>query len=164
MDLSYSFAHMILNPAFSKPLSSPPHPEKRETILRAAFATIRSMLKVNEFTLAGAVLADSLGRGADKKRKGGEPTHSSPKSVTISERIQYTRKNLSGYNTLRVHYARAIHGRWRVFVLFLVFVKVSSFQVKNKSDTQREFTLVLADFSKRFLDTKKGVELNALTT
>ncbi len=62
---------MILNPAFSKPLSSPPHPEKRETILRAAFATIRSVLKVNEFTLAGAVLADSLGRGADKKERRG---------------------------------------------------------------------------------------------
>jgi hypothetical protein len=85
MDLSYSFAHMILNPAFSKPLSSPPHPEKRETILKAVFATARSVLKVNEFTLVGAVLADSLGRGADKKRKGGEPTHSSPKSATFSK-------------------------------------------------------------------------------
>ena len=110
---------------------------------------------MNEFTLAGAVLADSLGR-VRAKRNGGEPTHSSPKSVTISERIQYTRKNLSGYNTLRVHYARAIHGRWRVFVLFLVFVKVSSFQVKNKSDTLRAFALVLADTSKLFLNIKKA--------
>ena len=39
---------------------------------------------MNEFTLAGAVLADSLGRGADKKN-GGEPTHSSPKSATFSK-------------------------------------------------------------------------------
>ena len=95
MDLSYSFAHMILNPAFSKPLSSPPHPEKRETILRAAFATIRSVLKVNEFTLVGAVLVDPFAL-EQTKRNDEEPTHSSPKSATISERIQYTRKNLSG--------------------------------------------------------------------
>jgi len=32
---------------------------------------IRSILKVNEFTLAGAVLADSLGRDADKKKRRG---------------------------------------------------------------------------------------------
>ena len=56
----------------------------------------------------------------------------------------------------RVHYAHAIHGLWRVIVLFFLFVKVSSFQEKNKSDTQRAFTLVLADSSKHFLDTKKA--------
>ena len=33
--------------------------------------------------------------------------------------------------------------------------------MKNKSETQRAFTLVLADSSKLFLKTKKGVELNA---
>ena len=35
-------------------------------------------------------------------------------------------------------------------------MKVSSFQPKNKSDTQRAFTLVPAYTSKRFLDTKKA--------
>ncbi len=117
---------------------------------------------MNEFTLAGAVLADSLGRGADKKN-GGEPTHSSPKSATFSkeynipakpERIQYAQ------GTLRPCSPRAMASH----CLILVFVKVSSFQVKNKSDTLRAFALVLADTSKLFLNIKKGVELNALTT
>ena len=67
--------------------------------------------------------------------------HNSP------ERIQYARG---------IHYAHAIHGLWRVIVLFFLFVKVSSFQEKNKSDTQRAFTLVLADSSKLFLDIKKA--------
>ena len=57
---------------------------------------------MNEFTLAGAVLADSLGRGAGKKN-GGEPTHSSPKNATFSkntihpqnpERIQYAQDTI----------------------------------------------------------------------
>ena len=61
-----------------------------------------------------------------------------------------------GYSTPKVHYAHAIHGRWRVIVLFFLFVKVSSFQEKNKSDTQRAFALVLADISKLFLGTKKA--------
>ena len=47
-------------------------------------APFRSILKVNEFTLAGAVLVDSFDRSADKKN-GGEPTHSSPKSATFSK-------------------------------------------------------------------------------
>ena len=54
------------------------------------------MLKVNEFTLVGAVLAD--------KRNGGEPTHSSPKSATFSKEYNTPAKNRadtvrSGYTT-----------------------------------------------------------------
>jgi len=61
------------------------------------------VLKVNEFTLAGAVLADSLGRGADKKN-GGEPTHSSPKSATFSKEYNTPTKTQAdalrpGHNT-----------------------------------------------------------------
>ena len=131
------------------------------------------MLKVNEFTLAGAVLADSLDQGAGKKETAGSqltprlkarhfqkntihPHNLAMDCFTLSG-VAMTLQNIpSGYNTPRVHYARAIHGRWRVIVLFFLFVKVSSFQEKNKSDTQRAFTLVLADSSKHFLDTKKA--------
>ena len=54
------------------------------------------MLKVNEFTLVGAVLAD--------KRNGGEPTHSSPKSATFSKEYNTPAKNRAdtvrpGYTT-----------------------------------------------------------------
>jgi len=119
--------------------------------------------------------------GVRTKRNSGEPTHSSPKSATFSkeyntpaictivrpfasacsaqatrsgtlqrlnhpERIQYAQDTLRPCNPR----ATASH------CLILVFVKVSSFQMKNKSDTQRAFTLVLADFSKHFLDIKKA--------
>lgn len=62
------------------------------------------------------------------------------------ERIQYAQ------GTLRPCNPRAVASH----CLILVFVKVSSFQMKNKSDTQRAFTLILADTSKLFLDTKKA--------
>ena len=62
----------------------------------------------------------------------------------------------SGYSPPRVHYAHAAHGWWRVIVLFSIILKVSSFQVKNESNTQRAFAPVLADSSKLFLDTKKA--------
>ncbi|WP_295058097.1 hypothetical protein [uncultured Fibrobacter sp.] len=51
------------------------------------------------------------------------------------ERIQYAQGTLRPCNPQ----AKASH------CLILVFVKVSSFQMKNKSDTQRAFTLVLAN-------------------
>ena len=38
----------------------------------------------------------------------------------------------SGYSTPRGHYAHAIHGLWRVIVLFSL-LKVSKFQVEDKS-------------------------------
>ena len=62
---------------------------------RFSRASFRSVLKVNEFTLAGAVLADSLGRGADKKN-GGEPTHSSPKSATFSKEYNTPAQSCNG--------------------------------------------------------------------
>ena len=130
------------------------------------------MLKVNEFTLAGAVLADSLDRGAGKKN-GEEPTHSSPKSATFSKNTIHPHNlamdcfTLSGFAmTLQNNPGRIRHAQGTLrpcnprtmasHCLILVFVKVSSFQMKNKSDTQRAFTLVLADYSKHFLDTKKA--------
>ena len=62
------------------------------------------------------------------------------------ERIQYAQ------GTLRPCKPRAMAS----YCLILVFVKVSSFQMKNKSDTQRAFTLILADTSKLFLNKKKA--------
>ena len=127
---------------------------------------------MNEFTLAGAVLADSLDRGADKKN-GGEPTHSSPKSATFSKEYNTPAQSCNGLlhpfrvrndvakqsraDTVRPGYTTPMQftgdGESLSYSLCL---KVSSFQSKNKSDTQRVFTLVLADTSKLFLDIKKA--------
>ena len=142
------------------------------------------MLKVNEFTLAGAVLADSLA-GVRTKRKGGEPTHSSPKSATFSkeynssrhacrrllrqilspyryapglqnDRLAITRHN-SPRHTLRPGYTTPMqYTGCGESLSYSLCLKVSSFQSKNKSDTQRVFTLILADTSKLFLDIKKA--------
>ena len=131
------------------------------------------MLKVNEFTLVGAVLAD--------KRNGGEPTHSSPKSATFSKEYNSSRHaQLFGPSACSGTLQRHNHPGWIHYAqgtlrpcspramashcLILVFVKVSSFQVKNKSDTQRAFTLVLADNSKLFLDIKKAWSWMHLST
>ena len=112
------------------------------------------MLKVNEFTLAGAVLADSLGRGAGKKN-GGEPTHSSPKSATFSKEYNTPAKNRA--DTVRPGYTTPMQSTGDGESLsYSLCLKVSSFQSKNKSDTQRAFALVLADTSKLFLDIKKA--------
>ena len=62
------------------------------------------------------------------------------------ERIQYAQ------GTLRPCNSRAMASH----CLILIALKVSSFQMKNKSDTQRAFTLVLADSSMLFLDIKKA--------
>ena len=53
------------------------------------------MLKVNEFTLAGAVLANSLAE-VQAKRNGGEPTHSSPKSATFSKEYNTPAQSCNG--------------------------------------------------------------------
>ena len=122
---------------------------------RFSRASFCSILKVNEFTLAGAVLADSLDRGAGKKETAGsqltprlKARHFQKNTIHPQkpERIQYAQ------GTLRPCNPRAMASH----CLILVFVKVSSFQMKNKSDTQRAFTLVLADIPKLFLDTKKA--------
>ena len=131
---------------------------------------------MNEFTLAGAVLADSLGRGAGKKN-GGEPTHSSPKSATFSKNTIHphnlamdcftlsgfamTLQNIpGGYCTPRVHYAHATHGRWRVIALFLVYESV---EVSVRGQEQNSASLPLFCSYPVFLGNKKGVELNAFT-
>ena len=89
------------------------------------------MLKVNEFTLAGAVLADSLA-GARTKRKGGEPTHSSPKSATFSN--EYNTPAKTRADTIRPGYTTPMQptgcGESLSYSLCL---KVSSFQPENKS-------------------------------
>ena len=132
------------------------------------------MLKVNEFTLAGAVLADSLA-GVRTKRKGGEPTHSSPKSATFSKEYNSSRHaQLFGPLLRLAQHKRHAQGPYKGTIIpsgyttpmqytgcgeslsYSLCLKVSSFQSKNKSDTQRVFTLILADTSKLFLDIKKA--------
>ena len=116
------------------------------------------MLKVNEFTLAGAVLADSLGRSAGK-RKGGEPTHSSPKSATFSkeyntpakpERIQYAQ------GTLRPCNPRAMASHCLILVVEIV-------EVPDRGQEQNSASPPLFRICPVFLENKKGVELNAFT-
>ena len=93
------------------------------------------MLKVNEFTLAGAVLADSLGRGADKKN-GGEPTHSSPKSATFSK--EYNTPAKTRADTVRPGYTTPMQLTGDGESLpYSLCMKVSKFQLEDKSKTQR---------------------------
>ncbi len=133
-------------------------------------ALFRSVLKVNEFTLAGAVLADSLGRGAGKKEKAGS-------RLTPRLKARHFQKNTiardmhncsalrhaqgpykgtiipGGYSTPRVHYAHATHGQWRVIVLFSL-LKLSKFQIEDKSKTQRVHPC--SALVQSFLKTKKA--------
>ena len=113
------------------------------------------MLKVNEFTLAGAVLADSLGRGADK-RKGGEPTHSSPKSATFSKEYNTPAQSCNGLlhpfrvrndvakqaraDTVRPGYTTPMQSTGDGESLpYSLCMKVSKFQLEDKSKTQRVY-------------------------
>ncbi len=69
--------------------------------------------------------------------------------------------NTKTRNPERIHYAQDTIHPWHSWVdasicLILIALKVSSFQMKNKSDTQRAFVPVLAGTSKRFLNTKKA--------
>ena len=66
----------------------------------------------------------------------------------------------SGYSTPKTQYTRGLHGRLRVIVLFSL-LKVSKFQVEDKSKTQRVYPC--SALFQLFLETKKGVELNAST-
>ena len=102
--------------------------------------TFRSVLKVNEFTLAGAALAGSLAE-VQAKRNGGEPTHSSPKSATFSkeyntpakpERIQYAQ------GTLRPCSPRAMAS----YCLILV---AESVEVSDRGQEQNSASCVQAD-------------------
>ena len=113
------------------------------------------MLKVNEFTLAGAVLADSLGRSADK-RKGGEPTHSSPKSATFSKEYNTPAQSCNGLlhpfrvrndvakqsraDTVRPGYTTPMQSTGDGESLpYSLCMKVSKFQLEDKSKTQRVY-------------------------
>lgn len=64
---------------------------------------------------------------------------------------------LSGYSTPKTQYTRGLHGRLRVIVLFSL-LKVSKFQVEDKSKTQRVYPC--SALFQLFLETKKrrGVE------
>ena len=85
---------------------------------------------MNEFTLAGAVLADSLGRGADKKN-GGEPTHSSPKSATFSK--EYNTPAKTRADTVRPGYTTPMQLTGDGELLpYSLCMKVSKFQIENK--------------------------------
>ena len=57
---------------------------------------------------------------------------------------------------LRLGYTTPYPTGYGELLPYSLCLKVSSFQMKNKSDTQRAFTLVLADTSKLFLDIKKA--------
>ena len=129
----------------------------------------RSVLKVNEFTLAGAVLADSLGRGEDKKN-GGEPTHSSPKSATFSNQYNTPATCLSEIaSPLRARNDTAHHPKRTVrpgyttpmqptgegeLLSYSLCMKLSKFQVEDKSKTQRVHPCPALILS--FLETKKA--------
>ena len=84
----------------------------------------RAVLKVNEFTLAGAMRQALFQEplSGQKKRRGA--------LLLLARKRDIFKKNTTtrdgapratipgGYNTPKVHYAHAIHGRWRVIVLF----------------------------------------------
>ena len=61
--------------------------------------------------------------------------------------------NPEWYSTPRVHYAHAIHGLWRVIVLFSL-LKLSKFQIEDKSKTQRVHPC--SALVQSFLKTKKA--------
>ena len=113
------------------------------------------MLKVNEFTLAGAVLADSLA-GVRTKRKGGEPTHSSPKSATFSNEYNTPAQSYNGLlhpfrvrndvakqsraDTIRPGYTTPMQPTGDGESLpYSLCMKVSKFQLEDKSKTQRVY-------------------------
>ena len=99
--LSHSLAKTHFQPTECIAVWNPPIPANKSMnlnfgLLSFFLATAYSISKVNEFTLAGAVLADSLDRGARQKRKGEEPTHSSPKSVTFSKECNSSHYSCNG--------------------------------------------------------------------
>ena len=124
------------------------------------------MLKVNEFALAGAMhqaeFQESL--SGQKKRRGA--------LLLLARKRDIFKKNTTtrdgtprttipgGYSTPRTQYTRGLHGQLRVIVLFSL-LKVSKFQVEDKSKTQRVHSCTA--LIQLFLEIKKGVELNAFT-
>ena len=95
--------------------------------------------------------------GCGQKRKGGEPTHSSPKSATFSkntihpqnpERIQYAQ------GTLRPCNPRATASHCLILV-------AESVEVPSRGQEQNSTSPLLFCICPVFLGNKKGVELNA---
>ena len=126
----------------------------------------RSVLKVNEFTLAGAMrrawFQEPL--SGQKKRRGA--------LLLLARKCDIFKKNTttrdgaphatipSGYSTPRIQYTRGLHGRLRVIVLFSL-QKVSKFQIEEQE--QNSASPLLFGIYPAFLGNKKGVELNAST-
>ena len=126
---------------------------------------------MNEFTLAGRFWPIRLA-GVRTKKNGGEPTHSSPKSATFSKEyntpatcLLEIASPIRARNDTAHHPKRTVRPGYTTpmqptgdgeSLSYSLCLKVSSFQSKNKSDTQRAFALVLADTSKLFLDIKKA--------
>jgi len=131
---------------------------------------------VNEFTLAGAVLADSLGRGADKKN-GGEPTHSSPKNATFSKEYNNPHNlamdcfTLSGFamtlqnNPERIQYAQGTLRPCnpRAMASYCLILVAESVEVPSRGQEQNSASLPPFYINPVIFGYKKGVELNAFT-
>ena len=131
---------------------------------------------MNEFTLAGAVLADSLGRGAGKKN-GGEPTHSSPKSATFSKEYNTPAQSCNGLlhpfrvcNDVAKHPGRIQYAQGtlrpcnpRAMASHCLILVVEIVEVPDRGQEQNSASLPLFGTSPVFFGNKKGVELNAFT-
>ena len=124
------------------------------------------MLKVNEFTLAGAMhRAYFKSRFAGKKKRRGALLLLARKR-DIFKKNTTTRNGVphatipSGYSTPRTQYTRGLHGRLRVIVLFSL-QKLSRFQIEEQE--QNSASPLLFCTISAFFETKKGVELNAST-
>jgi len=132
------------------------------------------VLKVNEFTLAGAVLADSLGRGADKKN-GWEPTHSSPKSATFSKEYNTPAQSCNGLlhlfrvrNDVAKHPGRIQYAQGtlrpcnpRAMASYCLILVAESVEVPSRGQELNSASLPPFYINPVFFGYKKGVELNA---
>ena len=131
---------------------------------------------MNEFTLTGAVLADSLGRGAGKKN-GGEPTHSSPKNATFSKEYNTPAQSCNGLlHPFRVRNDVAKHPRriqyaqgtlrpcnLRATASLCLILVAESVEVPSRGQELNSASPPLSCTFSVFFGNKKGVELNAFT-
>ncbi len=131
---------------------------------------------MNEFILAGAVLADSLGRGAGKKN-GGEPTHSSPKSATFSKEYNTPAQSCNGLlhpsrvrndvakHPERIQYAqgtlRPCNSRATASHCLILVVEIV--EIPDRGQELNSASPPLFCTCPVFFGNKKGVELNAFT-
>lgn len=147
---------------------------KRLKIRFSLSAQFRSILKVNEFTLAGAAWPNPLAWVGQKERRGADSLLALKRD--IFKRIQYTRSMLprdcfaphglamtqqtfpSRYNLPRVQYPLCFHRWLRVIVLFFVYEIV---EVSSREQEQNSASLLLSCTISSFFEYKKGVELSA---